>query len=304
VTTVGRGSLAGPGTGLVSRREVIAAGAAAIVPGLALSAAAPGGAAAPPAGPGRLRQSVCRWPFASIPLPEFCRSSRAMAIEAIDLLNPDEWSVARDHGLACSMGNSSRRRDFLTAGIADPSMHDTIVRELEETIPLARAAGVPNVIVLSGNRRGRTDAEGVDACVRLLGRVVRGAEAAGVTICLEMLNSRVDHRDHFADTTGFGVAVARGVNSPSFKLLYDVYHMQVMEGDVIATIRRHAQHIAHFHTAGVPGRHELDESQELNYAAIARAIADLGFEGYLAHEFIPTRDPMTSLREAVAVCTV
>ncbi len=255
-------------------------------------------------GPGRLRQAVCRWPFAGIPLADFCRAAAAMGLEAVDLLHPDEWPVARDNGLLCSMGNTSRRRDFLTSGIADPPMHDTILRELEAVIPRARVAGVPNVIVLSGNRRGRADAEGVDACASLLHRALPIAEREGVTICLEMLNSRVDHRDHFADTTRFGVAVAEAVNSPRFKLLYDIYHMQIMEGDVIATIRRLGRHLAHFHTAGVPGRHELDHSQELNYVAIARAIAETGFAGFLAHEFLPTREPLTSLREAVEVCTV
>ncbi len=286
----------------MERRAFVAVTGAALA-GLGATGA-PRTARGAPTSPGRLRQSVCRWPFAAIPLPDFCRAVAAMGLGAVDLLHPDEWPVARDHGLACSMGNTSRRRDFLTAGIADAAMHDTIARELEDVIPRARAAGVPNVIVLAGNRRGRTDAEGVDACVTLLRRVLPLAEQEGVTIHLEMLNSRVDHRDHFADTSRFGLAVAEGAGSPRFKLLYDIYHMQIMEGDVIATIRRHAAHFGHFHTAGVPGRHELDDSQELNYRAIARAIAELGFEGWVAHEFLPTREALASLREAVAVCTV
>jgi hydroxypyruvate isomerase len=285
----------------MDRRAFVAASAAAAALPVA---AARGASEAGPPPPGRLRQSVCRWPFARIPLADFCRAAAAMGLEAVDLLHPDEWPVARDHGLLCSMGNSSRRPDFLTAGIADPPLHDTIMRELELVVPLARAAEVPNVIVLSGNRRGRTDAEGIEACVRLLRRAAPLAEQEGVTICLEMLNSRVDHRDYFADTSRFGVAVAEGVGSPRVKLLYDIYHMQVMEGDVIATIRRNAAHFVHFHTAGVPGRHELDDAQELNYRAISRAIADLGFDGFIAHEFIPTREPLASLREAVATCTV
>jgi hydroxypyruvate isomerase len=179
-----------------------------------------------------------------------------------------------------------------------------LLRELEATIPRAAREGVPNVIAMFGNRGGRSDAEGIDNCVAGLRAIAPLAEQHGVTVCVELLNSKVDHKDYHGDHTGFGAAVMRGVGSPRVKLLYDIYHMQIMEGDVIRTVRAHLADIAHFHTGGVPGRHEIDASQELNYRTVVAAIADAGFGGYLAHEFVPTRDPLTSLREAVAICDV
>jgi hydroxypyruvate isomerase len=179
-----------------------------------------------------------------------------------------------------------------------------LLRELEETIPRAAEARVPNVIAMFGNRNGRGDAVGIEACVTGLKRIAPLAEEHGVTVCVELLNSRVDHADYQGDRTAFGVAVIEAVGSPRVKLLYDIYHMQIMEGDVIRTIRRHVAHIGHFHTGGVPGRHEIDDGQELNYRAVARAIADIGFQGYVAHEFVPAGDPIASLREAVAICDV
>ncbi|MDP3773760.1 MAG: TIM barrel protein [Gemmatimonadales bacterium] len=253
---------------------------------------------------GRLKQSVCRWIYERIPLADFCRAARGMGLVAIDLLQPEEWPVAADNGLVCSMGYPTARRDFIRTGFNDSANHPMLLRELEQTIPAAARAGVPNVIAMFGNRQGRTDAEGIDNCVAGLNRIKALAEERGVTICLELLNSRMDHRDYMGDRTAFGVAVVRAVNSSRVKLLYDIYHMQIMEGDVIRTIRDNAAFIAHYHTGGVPGRHELDATQELNYRAIAQAIADTGFTGYVAHEFIPVRDPLTSLREAVQLCDV
>jgi len=254
--------------------------------------------------PGRLRQSVCRWPFSSIPLDEFCAGARDIGLEAIDLLYPDEWEVAREHGLMVSTGYASRRERFIAEGFNDPALHDTLVAELEAALPRAAAAGVPNLIVMSGDRRRGGETEGIEACARGLRRVAPLAERHGVTLVLEMLNSLVDHAGYDADSTRYGLEVVERVGSPRFRLLYDIYHMQVMEGNVIATIRAHHGAIAHFHTAGVPGRHELDDTQELAYPAIARAIADLEFDGFVAHEFIPTRDPLGSLREAAEICRV
>ena len=253
---------------------------------------------------GRLKQSVSRWPYASIPLPEFCRAAREMGIVAIDLLQPEEWPVVRDAGLTCSMGYPTPRDDFIATGFNDRANHAMLLRELEATIPRAAQAGVPNVIAMFGNRRGRSDAEGIANCVAGLRQIAPLAEQHGVTVCVELLNSKVNHPDYQGDHTAFGAAVVRGVGSPRVKLLYDIYHMQIMEGDVIRTVREHLAEIGHFHTGGVPGRHELDGAQELNYRAVATAIADAGFTGYLAHEFVPTRDPLTSLREAVAICAV
>ena len=254
--------------------------------------------------PKRLKQSVSRWPYKSIPLPEFCRACKGMGLSAIDLLAPEDWPVVRDCGLVCSMGYAVIRDDFIARGFNDPANHDFLVGELERALPLAAAQGVPNLIAMFGNRQGRTDAQGIEACVTGLRRIAPLAEHHGVTICVELLNSKVDHRDYQGDHTAFGAQVMEGVNSPRVKLLYDIYHMQIMEGDVIRTIRQHASHIGHFHTGGVPGRHELDDTQELNWHAIARAIADTGFTGFMAHEFVPTRDPLRSLRQAVETCTV
>ena len=225
-----------------------------------------------------------------------------MGLTAIDLLTPEEWPVAKEFGLTCSMG--SGLGGPIEHGLNDPANHNTIVGSLQKGIPLAARAGVRNVITFFGNRRGRSDADAIAHCVSALNRVKGVAEDHGVTICIELLNSKVNHKDYQGDRTPFGVEVVSAVNSPRVKLLYDIYHMQIMEGDVIRTIRDHQQWIAHYHTAGVPGRHEIDDTQELNYAAIARAIADTGFTGYVAHEFVPMRDPMTSLREAVELCRV
>jgi hydroxypyruvate isomerase len=189
-------------------------------------------------------------------------------------------------------------------GINDPANRDAIVASLRAGIPRAASAGVPNVITFFGNRRGLTDAEGIKNAIATLNQVKGVAEDHGVTVCVELLNSKVDHKDYHGDRTAFGVEVMSAVNSPRVKLLYDIYHMQIMEGDVIRTIRTQQQWIGHYHTAGVPGRHEIDTTQELNYVPIARAIADTGFTGYFAHEFVPVREPLTSLREAVALCDV
>jgi hydroxypyruvate isomerase len=253
---------------------------------------------------GRLKQSVSRWPYSKIPLPEFSKAVAAMGLKAIDLLQPNEWDIVREHGLVSSMGYPTDRRDFLSNGFNNPASHPMLLRELEQSIPLAAKHAVPNVIAMFGNRQGRSDAEGIANCIAGLKRIAPLAEEQKVTVCVELLNSKVDHKDYQGDHTAFGVEVMKGVGSPRVKLLYDIYHMQIMEGDVIRTIRDNSQYIAHFHTGGVPGRHELDGTQELNWRAVAAAIADTGFTGYLAHEFVPTRDPLTSLKEAFAICNV
>ena len=251
---------------------------------------------------GRLKQSVSRWPYNRIPLPDFCKACAAMGLPAVDLLQEPEWAVARDAGLICSMGYAGG--GSIAQGLNNKANHDAIVKNFEEGIPRAAAMKVPNVITFFGNRRGMSDAEAIANCVEGLNRVKAVAESSGVTICVELLNSKVDHRDYHGDHTAFGAEIVKAVASPRVKLLYDIYHMQIMEGDVIRTIRANKDHIAHYHTGGVPGRHELDGTQELNWAAIATAVADTGFQGYFAHEFTPTRDPLTSLREAVVLCDV
>jgi hydroxypyruvate isomerase len=279
--------------GPISRRRAVgqvasAALAAWIAPGLAAASAVQDAS---------YRQSVCRWPFAKIPIRDFFKAVADMGLTAVDLLTPEEWPVAREFGLACSMG--SGLGGTIVNGLNDPANHDAIVKGLADGIPRAADAGVPNVITFFGNRAGRSDDEGIANSVVALLRVAPVAEQHGVTVCIELLNSKVDHKDYQGDRTAYGVAVVSQVNSPRVKLLYDIYHMQVMEGDVIRTLRAHQPWIAHYHTAGVPGRHEIDDTQELYYPAIFRAIRDTGFTGYVAHEFIPTRDPLASLDAAV-----
>jgi hydroxypyruvate isomerase len=245
---------------------------------------------------------VTRWPYRSIPLPEFCRAVADMGLTAIDLLEEPEWPAAREHGLVCSMGYAGG--GTIADGLNVTANHDAIVRNFERTIPRAAAERVPNVITFFGNRRGMADDQAIANCVAGLNRVKKIAEDHGVTICVELLNSKINHPDYQGDRTSFGVTVVKAVDSPRVKLLYDIYHMQIMEGDLVHTIRDQRQYIGHFHTGGVPGRHELDATQEINWPAVCRAIVDTGFSGYLAHEFVPTRDPLTSLREAVVLCDV
>jgi hydroxypyruvate isomerase len=258
----------------------------------------------PRARAGRLKQSACRWAYKSLSLADLCRAGAAMGLAGIDLLGPEDWEPVRAFGLVCSMGYPTARGDFIATGFNDRANHAMLLRELEQAIPLAKRHAVPNVIAMFGNRRGKSDSDGIAACVAGLNAIKALADEQGVTICLELLNSKVDHQDYQGDRTAFGVAVVTAVGSPRVKLLYDIYHMQIMEGDIIRTIRDNRDHIAHFHTGGVPGRHELDGTQELNWHAVATAIADTGFPGYVAHEFVPTRDALHSLREAVETCTV
>jgi hydroxypyruvate isomerase len=251
---------------------------------------------------GRLKQSVSRWPYQKIPLPEFCRAVADMGLTAIDLLEEAEWPIVRQHGLICSMGYAGG--GSIPNGLNVKANHDAIVRNFERLIPRAAELQVPNVITFFGNRRGMGDEEATVNSIAGLNRVKKIAEDHGVTICVELLNSKVNHADYQGDRTPYGVAIVKAVDSPRVKLLYDIYHMQIMEGDLIKTIRDNQAFIAHYHTGGVPGRHELDDTQEVNWAAVCRAIVETGFRGYVAHEFVPTRDPITSLREAVALCDV
>jgi hydroxypyruvate isomerase len=295
----------------VSRRAVLgrlAVAAAALAsrhPGAALASPAVAAASLAPSA-GRLKQSVCRWPYKHIPLPVFCRRAKQIGLAAIDLLQIDEWPVAQDAGLDVSMGYPSRREKFIETGFNDPDNHALLINELEIVLPLAARARVPNVIAMFGNRNAQIEESAAVAnCIAGLSKIAPLAAELRVTICVELLNSKVDHAGYQGDHTAFGIAVMKGVNSPHVKLLYDIYHMQIMEGDVIRTIRGNINWIGHFHTGGVPGRHEINDSQELNYHAIAAAIADLNYQGYVAHEFVPTRpDPFASLAEAFRVCTV
>lgn len=252
-------------------------------------------------GAGRLKQSVCQWCYSTMPLDELCAAARRIGLVSVELLGEKDWAVVQRHGLTCAMANGP---STIPVGFNRPDQHDRLVAESERLLPLVAAAGLPSMIVFSGNRAGLSDGEGLSNCVAGLKRVTPLAERLGVTVCMELLNSKVDHKDYMCDHTAWGAELVRQVGSPRFKLLYDIYHMQIMEGDVIRNIRDHFGAIGHFHTAGVPGRHEIDESQELNYPAIMRAIADLGYAGYIGQEFIPVRDPMESLAQGVRICDV
>ena len=252
---------------------------------------------------GRLKQSVSYWCYQKyFKLPEFARLVAEMGLPAIDLLQPEQWEVVRQAGLVCSMGYADAAR--IPDGLNNRANHDAIVKGLEKAIPTAAKAGVPNLIAFFGNRRGITDAEGIENCIAGLNRIKKVAEDSGVTICVELLNSKVDHKDYQGDHVTFGAQVIKAVASPRVKMLFDIYHVQIMDGDIIRSIRENHDYIGHFHTGGVPGRHELDDTQELNWATVCRAIVDTGFKGYVAHEFVPTRDPLKSLGEAVTMCDV
>lgn len=250
----------------------------------------------------RIHQSVCRWCYKNIALDDLCAAAAQMGLMGVDLLGPEDWETPRKHGLICTMGQCGG--GTIPEAMNRTENHAGIEAALRTNIPLAAKAGVPNVITFSGTRKGMSDDEGARNSIIGLNRVKKIAEDNGVMLCLELLNSKVNHPDYMADHTAWGVRVMEEVNSPNVKLLYDIYHMQIMEGDLIATITKNIQWIAHFHTGGVPGRHELDNTQEVQWDGVMRGIAATGFKGYVAHEFLPTHDPLTSLRAAVDLCDV
>jgi hydroxypyruvate isomerase len=287
---------------LTRRQALTAAGAAAMGSALAPRTYAQTDGSA--VKKGRLKQSVCRWCYQRIPLDDFCKGVAAIGLTAIDLLQPNEWEVAARYGLLCSTGYPGEGGGTIPDGLNNRQLHDQIVNTFKTALPQAKKMRVPNLITFFGNRAGRSDQEALDSCIAGLGRIKPMAEDHDVTVVVELLNSKVDHKDYQGDHTTFGVQVVKAVNSPRVKLLYDIYHMQIMEGDIIRTIRQNKEWFAHYHTGGVPGRNELDPTQELQWPAIANAILETGYTGYFAHEFIPTRDPLASLREAVVLCDV
>ncbi len=224
-----------------------------------------------------------------------------IGLKGIDLVDSKDWPTIQKYGLVPSMTPGA---GTIPNGFNRLENHDKLVGEMQENITKAAEAKLPNVITFSGNRKGMPDGEGLANCVTGLNRVKKFAEERGVTVCMELLNSKVNHKDYMCDHTAWGVAVCKQVDSPRVKLLYDIYHMQIMEGDIIRTIRDNFAFLGHFHTGGVPGRHEIDETQELNWHAVASAIADLGYTGFIAHEFVPAKDPMSSLEKAFQICTV
>jgi hydroxypyruvate isomerase len=252
---------------------------------------------------GNINHAVCRWCYNDIPLPRLCKAAKEMGISGIDLLDPDDWEVAFNENLTCSMSTAV---DFgITRGFNDPELHRALYKNYEKLIPLAAEKGIRNIICFSGNRNGISDEQGLENCASGLNKVVELAERYQVVIMMELLNSKVDHPDYQCDHTKWGVALCDKVGSANFKLLYDIYHMQIMEGDVIATITKYHKYIGHYHTGGVPGRHEINESQELYYPAIMQAVVKTGFDGFVAQEFVPVReDPLESLQEGIRICDV
>jgi hydroxypyruvate isomerase len=251
---------------------------------------------------GQIKQSVSRWCYEKIPLDELCAYAAQIGLKGVDLLKPDEYEVPGRHGLVCSMAYAGGGE--IPSALNRIENHARIEEGFRKYIPLAAKSGVPNVITFSGNRAGMSDDEGAKNTIAGLNRVKKIAEDQGVTICLELLNSKVDHKDYMCDHTAWGVKVVQAVDSPRVKLLYDIYHMQIMEGDLVRTIQQNIQWLGHFHTGGVPGRHELDGTQEVQWDGVMRGIAAANFQGYVAHEFVPARDPLTSLRQAVDLCDV
>lgn len=252
---------------------------------------------------GNLRHSVCRWCYNRIPLEDLCRAARAIGLESVELLPVSDFPTLKQFGLTCAV--VSGVPGGIENGLNRLENHDRIVAYMEETIPAAARFGAPNVICFSGNRRGLDDEQGLENCAIGLKRIVPIAEKHKVTVIMELLNSKRTHKDYQCDHTAWGVELCKRVGSERFKLLYDIFHMQIMEGDVCDTIRENAAYIAHYHTGGVPGRHEIDESQELNYPRIMQEIVRTGFKGFVAQEFIPKNpDPIASLRRAVALCDV
>jgi hydroxypyruvate isomerase len=250
---------------------------------------------------GRLNQSMCKWCYdKELSLEELCVHAKRMGLVGIDLLGPKDFETLKKHGLVCTMVTSHK----LTDGLCEPKYWDEALETLNASIEAASAAGYRNVICFSGNARGIDRKTGLKNCAEALRKIVPVAEKKKVILNMELLNSRVDHPDYMCDLSAWGIELCKEVGSGNFKLLYDIYHMQIMEGDIIRSIQTNHQYFGHYHTGGNPGRHEIDKTQELYYPAIAEAIAATGFDGYVAHEFIPTRDAMTSLEEAVQLCRV
>ena len=289
----------------MKRRDFVRATGAA----LPLAGCAPVALATPEPTPARrtmsFQHSVCQWCFSDWSLDELCGTAAELGIASVELVQPSDAPTLEAHGLTCAMtAHPPDVNDALRRGWNKAAHHETLVPAYKRQLEAVAAVGWPNLIVFSGNRNGQDDAEGLETMAQGLEKILPDAERLGVTICLELFNSKVDHRDYMADSTAWGVELVDRLDSPRFKLLYDIYHMQIMEGDVIRTILDNQRAIAHFHTAGVPGRNEIDETQELFYPAIMRALDEAGFPGFVAQEFIPTGDPRAALADAIARCTV
>lgn len=256
---------------------------------------------------GNIHHSVCQWTYNFLPLEQLCVEVKKLGLGAIDLLAPKDWPTIQSHGLQCSMCYTAGKIS-LAEGWNNPNFHAQLIKDFTEAIPLVAKAGYKNLICFSGNRNGMDDETGMKNCVTGLKQIMALAEQNGVIIQMELFNSKVDHKDYMCDKSAWGVELCKRLGSPNFKLLYDIYHMQINEGDVIRTIRDNHQYFGHYHTAGVPGRHEINETQELFYPAIMHAIKDTGFDGYVAQEFIPTgktdSEKLAALKKAIKTCDI
>jgi len=251
----------------------------------------------------RINHSVCKWCYGKIPLEEFCQAAKPIGLQSVELLEVADFPTLRKHDLVCAM--VSGVPGGITKGLNRVENHDKIVEFFERTTPIVAEHGYPNIICFSGNRDGMSDEQGLENCATGLKRIAPIAEKHKVNVCMELLNSRHDHKDYMCDHTAWGVELVKRVGSERFKLLYDIYHMQIMEGDLIAHIRESHDYIAHYHTGGVPDRNEIDETQEIHYPSVMKAIIDTGFKGFVAQEFIPKRsDAIASLKQGVVICDV
>jgi hydroxypyruvate isomerase len=252
---------------------------------------------------GKVNHSVCRWCYNKIELDDLCKASKEMGIQSVELLKVEEFPALKKHGLVCAM--VSGVPGGIESGLNRTENHAKIAKYMEETIPVVAEAGYPNVICFSGNRKGMDDAQGIENSAAGIKQFIAVAEKHKINVCMELLNSKVNHKDYMCDHTAWGVELCKRVGSERFKLLYDIYHMQIMEGDLIATIKSSHQYIGHYHTGGVPGRAEIDDTQEINYPAVMKAILATGFKGFVAQEFIPKRpDALASLKQGVQICDV
>jgi hydroxypyruvate isomerase len=255
---------------------------------------------------GNINHSVCQWTYSFLPLEELCTVVKKTGFSAIDLVGPKNWPVLKQHGIDSSMCNGAEIS--LVKGWNDPQYHATLQKNYREHIELVSAAGYTNLICFSGNRNGMNDETGLKNCAEGLKQIMSLAEQKKVIIQMELFNSKIDHKDYMCDKSAWGIELCKRIGSPNFKLLYDIYHMQINEGDVIRTIRDNHLYFGHYHTAGVPGRHEIDNTQELYYPAIMQAIAATGYKGYVAQEFIPTgkekKEKIAALKKAITICDI
>ena len=252
---------------------------------------------------GRVRHSVCKWCYPKVSLDDLCREGKTFGLTSVELLEVKDFETLKKHDMVCAM--VSGVPGGITTGLNRLENHDRIAAFFEDTAPKVAAAGFQNIICFSGNRAGMSDEQGLEHCATGLKRIAAICEKHKVRAVMELLNSKVNHPDYMCDHTTWGVELCKRVGSEHFKLLYDIYHMQIMEGDVIATIQKFHPFIAHYHTGGVPGRHEIDETQEINYPAVMKAIVDTGFKGHVAQEFVPARpDVLASLKQGVTICDV